>query len=159
MKPTKLPLWKDKRIHWKKFFDQVEAGQSFVLPINHRQSFSTLVNHYRPEFGCETEDLGNGYFSGRIRLKDGAPMGAPTWSLHVGFIKLFITGPGQDQWFAVSSAHYRGPVGTPDERETAEKVVDYLNFHHRHDETMGRQDIDELLRRFAPRRTRQLAAR
>lgn len=64
MKPTKLPLWKDKRIHWKKFFDQVEAGQSFVLPINHR-----------------------------------------------------------------------------------------------HDETMGRQDIDELLRRFAPRRTRQLAAR
>lgn len=159
MKPTTLPLWKDKRVHWKKFFESVQPGDIFILPIKHRDSFSTLVVHYCSGMSSTTKDLGNGYFEGRILPKPEAPAGPLTWSLHVGHIKLFITGPGDDQWFAVSAAHYRGPVGTPAERAVAEKVVDYLNFHHRHDESIGRPEIDDLLRRFAVRKSLELAAR
>jgi len=80
-----------------------------------------------------------------------APVLAPgnAWELHTGHVKLFIVGPGENDWFACSAPHYHGPVGTPREREIANRAVKILNLNHRHARDIGRPAFDAILKQAA----------
>lgn len=74
------------------------------------------------------------------------PRLANAWELHTGYVKLFIVGPGENDWFACSAAHYDGPVGTPREREIARRALAILNQDFRHARDIGRPTFDRILK-------------
>lgn len=58
------------------------------------------------------------------------------WETHIGFVHLFIVGPGTKQMFPVTQAYYSGQVGSDLERAAAKKAVEKLNKHHAEDRDM-----------------------
>ena len=82
----------------------------------------------------------------RLSTRKAASAESTAWELHIGHCKLFITGPAEHQWFAVSAPAYSGPVGTDWERAVAEHVITILNRDHQGDAEAGRPLIDELLK-------------
>lgn len=72
---------------------------------------------------------------------------AETWELHVGHIKLFITGPGEDDWFPVSNAYYTGPVGNITERRIAQAAVHLLNASHRYERNLCKKKFAAIYQR------------
>ena len=63
------------------------------------------------------------------------------WGLHVGWIQLFIAGPGPDAWLACSESYYYGQVGTEEERNLARRAVAILNRTHRQNNDAGPSEI------------------
>ena len=56
---------------------------------------------------------------------------AEKWSIHIGHIRLFIVGPGEDDWFPCSPANYGKPNHTKDDLRAAQHAVRILNARHR----------------------------
>ncbi len=69
------------------------------------------------------------------------------WELHIGFSRLTIIGPGDQQWFAASPPYYTGQVGTSEERETAARAVAILNAEHRNHTTADTAFVNAILNR------------
>lgn len=67
------------------------------------------------------------------------------WHLHIGFVQLFIVGPGFDAWHACSKSYYTGQVGTDDERAIAHRAVHILARRHRDDKEAGSAEIHRAL--------------
>ena len=63
------------------------------------------------------------------------------WEMHVGWIQLFIAGPGPDAWLACSESYYYGQVGTEDERNLARRAVAILAVAHRQNNDAGPNEI------------------
>lgn len=71
------------------------------------------------------------------------------WELHIGFSRLSILGPGDNQWFHVSPPYYTGQVGTDSERLIAARAVAILNAEHPNNRTADAEIIAACLRRSA----------
>jgi len=71
------------------------------------------------------------------------------WQLHVGTIRLFIIGPGEDAWFPASEPCYTGRIGTEEERAIARRAVRLLDRLRRYDYLAGAAEIKAALRQAA----------
>lgn len=82
----------------------------------------------------------------RLSTRKSAPA-CTGWSLYIGLIKLTILGPEDHQWFSVSKSSYGLTVGTPMERDIANRAVAILNREHPNDSTISRPQIDAIIAR------------
>jgi len=71
------------------------------------------------------------------------------WHLHTGTIRLFIVGPGDDAWLAVSEPCYSGPIGTEQERAVAHRAIRLLDRLRRYDRNAGTAEIKAAIRQAA----------
>jgi len=69
------------------------------------------------------------------------------WEMHVGWVQLFIVGPGQDSWLVCSEAYYTGQIGTDQEREIARRAVILLNREQLQNKDAGPTEIRAALER------------
>ena len=63
------------------------------------------------------------------------------WEMHIGFVQLFICGPGSDAWLACSESYYYGRVGTAEERSLARRAVAILARTQRQNNDAGPNEI------------------
>lgn len=72
------------------------------------------------------------------------------WHVHIGHIKLYIVGPGENDWFPLTDSCYHGQVGTDKERAIAQRAAAILDTEHRYDRNMlDRAAIEAVLKRAA----------
>lgn len=63
------------------------------------------------------------------------------WEVHIGYVQLFIVGPGEHAWLAASKSLYHGQVGTDAERAIAHRAIQILRRHQGENQEVGPEQI------------------